>query len=307
MHDDPHRAPRHDIHTEGDVDTQQSVNVSGDRVRDVFGKVINVYRDSVALGVAVLALVLVAFIAGHAFGARATRSEPVDPSAPTAPPLGVVGNLGLGCLPPGAERAAPAPPAADAPYPPEVRLAFDFERIEGLRVLDAAPHGLHGWLVGSFTAGDDGYAGAGLYFDGASVVCVPDVSRLQVRRELEISVRVRPALIDNRTRNIVARFRPGAPSAFRLYLRNGYPVFWIGGPGAGVAVESPYQLEAGRWHHLVARFDGERLQLFVDDHETTREHRGTLQVSEAWLEIGSTSYRNEFFIGSIDELVIRGR
>ncbi len=84
MSSDQPRAPQHDIDAAGDVDTVQAVSIGGGHVRNVVGKVTNVYRDPVALSVAVLAL--------------------------------------------------------------------DFERIEGLRVLDASRYGLHGWLVGSFAA-----------------------------------------------------------------------------------------------------------------------------------------------------------
>lgn len=96
-------------------------------------------------------------------------------------------------------------------------------------------------------------------------------------------------------------------SSYRLYLRNGYPTFWLAGPGSGIAVESPFQLAAGRWHHLVARYDGERLAISVDGQEAAVDHRGSIPVTPIWLEIGSTPFRNEFFIGTIDELVISGR
>jgi hypothetical protein len=76
---------------------------------------------------------------------------------------------------------------------------------------------------------------------------------------------------------------------------------------SSATVESTFQLEAGEWHHLVASFDGEQLRLLVDDNEATQEYQGSIPASSAWLEVGSTSYRNEFFIGDIDELVIRGR
>jgi hypothetical protein len=133
-------------------------------------------------------------------------------------------------VPPEAADAATAPPVADSPYPDDVRLAMTFERIEGLRALDASRHGAHGWLIGSFGAGDVGHAGAGLYFDGASLVCVPDTSALRLSRELEIAVWVRPAVIDNKTRNIVARFRPGDAATQRL---------------PGLLARRPY-----RWRHV---------------------------------------------------------
>lgn len=314
MRDDQEPAARPKIKAGGDIETAQAVGISGGWVDNVVGRLTNVHhhRDQAALAVAVLALVLVASVGGMVAGWATATARSVTPpgssgnaAAQTAPPIGVTGVIS--CVPPEAADAGPAPPADASPYPDEVRLALSFEGRAGLRVLDASRHGAHGWLVGSFGARDEGHDGDGLYLDGASLVCVPDHQALRIRRELEISVWVRPAVIDDRTRNIVAKFARNGPSSYRLYLRNGYPTFWLGDPNGGVAVESPFQLEAERWHHLVARFDGARLSISVDGQEKPMEHQGTIPVSSVWLEIGSTPYRNEFFIGDIDELVIRGR
>lgn len=292
----------------GDVEALMQVSASQSAIGKVVGTssehTTHNYRDPAALLLAALALALVTFVGGRLWGIHEAQTQQTAVS-PTAPPVGVANNQALGCTP--TEDKPSVPSTHGAAQPEALQLAFDFEQVAGNWVIDSSARGAHGWRIGSFGAGEPGHTGTGLYFDGASLVCIPAVAAPKLRTELELSVWVQPAVIDNKTRNIIARFARDAPSAFRLYLRNGYPTFWLGDARGGVSVESSIQLEAGRWHHLVARFDGTRLTLAVDGQEVVIEHQGTIPSTSAWLEIGSTPYRNEFFIGTIDELQISGR
>lgn len=307
MSSEPPSQPKSDISIAGDADTIQTVHVSGGHVGNVISRA-TIFSGITTRDWLALILATLTFLMGF-WVAQLTRPQAAAALAQREPPIGVANNPALGCLPSDIKDVLPAPSFVGA-YPADVRLAMTFDQVDSVRVFDTSSHRMHGWLRGSFGLDGEqreGYDGTGgLYFDGASLVCIPDQAALALRQKIEISVWVRPALIDNKTRNVVTKFKPDLQgSSYRLYLRNGYPVFWLGGP-TGVTVESPYQLHAGQWSHLVVRYDGARLQLFVDDKEAAIDHRGSIPVTTAWLEIGSTSYRNEFFLGSIDELIIRG-
>ncbi len=259
----------------------------------------------------ILLLMAGSFAGGHRLGAEpvaqlASPESGAPAPGPTAgPPTNVVSGAGT-CPAPEAGRPAPAPPAPEG----DGALIIHFEDISGMWAVDSSGRGNHGWLHGSFGEGADqraGHDGAGLYLDGASTVCVPNSDSLSPRNELEIALWARPAVIDNKTRNLVAKLGLHAPSSYRLYLKNGYPTFTLDGPTGGATAASTIQLERGRWHRIEVRYDGATLQLAVDGQTTSVEYRGTIQQSDAWLEIGSTPYRNEFFIGEIDEVEIRGR
>lgn len=312
MSETPPPTPEPPPHTvtenQGDVEATITAQVAQSTIGEVVGKkeehttTVHNYRERLPWLMA-LAMLLVGLIAGLLIGQSPSAAAPAPPPAQTAPPLGVANNPALGCAP----AASPPAPAADSPLPAETRLALSFEQPQGNWIPDSSPHGAHAWRIGSFGAGEPGHAGGGLYFDGASLVCVPNSDSLQLRSAITIDLWVQPAVIDHKTRNLVAKFAVSAPSSYRLYLRDGYPTFWVGGPGSGAAVESPFQLAAGQWHHLVAHYDGARLAISVDGQERAVDHQGSIPVTPIWLEIGSTPYRNEFFIGTIDELVISGR
>lgn len=309
---EPQPAPDPSSHivteNKGDVEAMITAQIGQSAIGEVVGKkeehttTVHNYRERLPWLMS-LAMLLVGLAVGPLIDRLSSPASPTPQPVQTTPPIGVANNPALSCAP----DATPPAPAANSPLPAEARLALSFDPPQGNWLTDSSPHGAHAWRFGSFGEGEPGHAGSGLYFDGASLVCVPNTAALQIRSAITIDLWVQPAVIDNKTRNLVAKFAVNAPSSYRLYLRNGYPAFWLADPQSGIAVESPFQLEAGRWHHLVARYDGARLTISVDGQETAVDHRGSIPVTPIWLEIGSTPFRNEFFIGTIDELVISGR
>jgi dolichyl-diphosphooligosaccharide--protein glycosyltransferase len=163
------------------------------------------------------------------------------------------------------------------------------------------------------TAG--GHGGA-LAFDGDARVVVwdRDAPALEARRGLTLSAWFRtdpgtdyvdevpfPRLVSKSPSGSV-----GNTSGYQLSLSHGRLVAGVGdGPGAARLVGP--RVDDGRWHRAVLVWNGTVARLYVDGTlRDRRPYRGTPAGTER-LVVGATAQFTNPFVGTIDEVTVRGR
>lgn len=179
----------------------------------------------------------------------------------------------------------------------------------GQWAIDHSGENHHGWLLGNFARSyPQGKIHAGQYFDGKSTLCLGDKPAFNVTDQLLIDLWVYPTDLSYKTRNLVAKISEAKGFSYRLYLRGSQPIFHLYADSGEGELASAIDLKKDVWSHLVAHYDGEKMILLINEHEVAEKPYGyNLRSTHAWLEIGSSTYRNENFVGMIDEVIIAGR
>ncbi len=209
------------------------------------------------------------------------------------------------------QASAPSYSAANVFSPqgdPNTRLLLYLNEGTGTTAIDASGNGNHGSLVGNFSQPwPAGRLASGLFFDGASRVRIADNASLHFGNQITVQAWVRPTVIDNAARNIVSKISSTQGSAFRLFLRQGYPMFSVDMNTYGCGAIGNFVLTANRWYHLAGVYDGTIVRIFVDGVEAghcTPNGPPPLTQATGPLVIGSSTYENELFIGDIDQVKI---
>lgn len=190
---------------------------------------------------------------------------------------------------------------------PNTRLLLYFNEGSGSTVSDASGNGNNGTLSGNFAQPwPQGRFWSGLRFDGASRVLIPDSPSQRFGNQITVEAWVRPTVIDNRTRNIVSKISSTAGSAFRILLRDGYPLFIVSVEGGEYGAVSSLRLNANQWYHVAGIYDGPFVRIWVDGVERgwVYANGNAIRPSSATLMVGDTTYGGELFIGDIDQVKI---
>lgn len=190
---------------------------------------------------------------------------------------------------------------------PNTRLLLSFNEGSGSSVADASGNGNNGTLSGNFAQPwPQGRFWSGLSFDGASQVLIPDSPSQRFGNQITVEAWVRPTVIDNRTRNIVSKISSTAGSAFRILLRDGYPLFIVSVEGGEYGAVSSLRLNANQWYHVAGIYDGRFVRIWVDGVERgwVYANGNAIRPSSATLMVGDTTYGGELFIGDIDQVKI---
>jgi hypothetical protein len=154
----------------------------------------------------------------------------------------------------------------------------------------------------------DGRLGNALVFDGSDDhVTVPDSPSLSITGDITVSLWFKTAggvvgdrLIDPRSST--------ASNTFNMLFLGGDTVAFTIDTGAGVSSQSPTSYSDNNWHHVVGKWDGSDIYLYVDGVQVDSDPQtGSMDNLSAPLIIGD---RFDFvgpFNGSIDEVRIYNR
>ena len=172
-----------------------------------------------------------------------------------------------------------------------------------------------GTYAGGFTLGVAGAllgdADTASSFDGSSGrVALPNTASLNLTGDLTLEAWVKPSVVDNNARAVVAKAGTAASAAnrqFRLGLTNGQwrGTLWdtSGGTYNAIAATAP---AAGTWQHVVLTVSGSSLTIYVNGVQSgTATFSGTRNAASSGSAIARLSDGSrEFFAGTVDEVAI---
>ena len=182
--------------------------------------------------------------------------------------------------------------------------SYGFEEPVGTSVVDESG-GNDGVVDGPERTGS-GRFGRALSFDGDDdLVTVPDSASIDLTTGMTLEAWVKPeAATDWRT--VIFKESSGH-SAYALYA-NGetdVPSVYLGGVSGALGTS---ELDAGKWTHLAATYDGNNLRLFVNGTLAgTLPHEGDLSATDGPLTFGANHVWGEHFRGLIDEVRVYNR
>jgi hypothetical protein len=212
--------------------------------------------------------------------------------------------------------------------PPEPNAAFDFERIEGDRIIDRLDTNRVATLVdGPLPVA--GKSGQALEFNGDNLAILKGVGAFHRTSAFSFSLWVRPTETQSRA-VIFHRSRAWTDSGSRGYelvleeMRPAFGLvhFW---PGNAIQVRAMDPLPVGAWSHLTITYDGssraEGLRLYLDGEpmivETVRDHLvkdivhrkewGDSDVDNVELTLAGRFRDSGFKGGAIDEFQVYDR
>jgi len=205
-------------------------------------------------------------------------------------------------IPPPIEASA-APLAANA----GLVAAYAFDEGSGTAVTDISGNGNTG-IIGGAVWSTSGRFGNALAFNGTnSQVTVPNADSLQFTAGMTLEAWVHPTATPIGWRSLIAK----NPDDYFLMASSSVgnrPAFggtWIAGFQSTIG---PSVLAVNTWTHLAATFDGASVRLFANGVQVASQVQTTpLVPSTGTLQIGGSSYPNEYFAGRIDEVRIYNR
>jgi uncharacterized protein DUF4082/concanavalin A-like lectin/glucanase superfamily protein/galactose oxidase-like protein/Big-like domain-containing protein/purple acid phosphatase-like protein/Kelch motif protein len=182
--------------------------------------------------------------------------------------------------------------------------SYGFEEPVGNVVADES--GSHDGDISGATRSGTGRFGRALSFDGKDdIVTVPDDSALRLTTGMTLEAWVKPTAA-TAWRNVIAKESNGG-AAYALYANSDAdrPAIFLGGT---TGVSGPSVLDANRWTHLAATFDGATLRLFVNGAPAgTQAVDGEMSPGEGPLTFGANHVWGEHFRGLIDEVRVYNR
>ena len=189
------------------------------------------------------------------------------------------------------------------------RWSFD-QMNEGI-LTDTSRNGNHAQLMGAARlAPDQGGSALLLGREGGYVEC-PNESAFDLRDEIAISCWIRADALTGYDQPIIAK----GEFAWRLFWRGNAKQLAFHGAG----LDPPHLwrvngqkmvVDDGRWHHVVATFDGQRLYLYVDGAlDASVLVSGKLATNNEPVRVGALSEDTQrgSWTGSIDEVGIHAR
>jgi formylglycine-generating enzyme required for sulfatase activity len=211
-------------------------------------------------------------------------------------------------------KKAPAWP----PFRDGLVLHYSFDEA-GDRVQDLSGKGNHGMVHGAtWTA--KGKVGGAYEFDGRSTFISRDYDDrsaifaqnppLSLAAWFKTSSQTPPA------QSVLGTHRAGGLDGYALFVLTGHQ--WNGDfrgeiqCGLGCTVLSKAPVNDGRWHHVVAAWDGEQLRLFVDGiaQSSNKSKPDVSYTSRPPFQVGHISYAppwrdsEYYFQGTIDEVMV---
>jgi PKD repeat protein len=187
--------------------------------------------------------------------------------------------------------------------------AYGFEETSGTTVTDASGKGNNGTIKEAVRI-SNGRFGNALKFDGINDwVTVNDSASLDLSSDMTLEAWVYPQQsMPNDWRTIIMKEQTGG-AVYNLNATNdtNLPGFSYH-DGAWHSLNGPEPLPLNQWTHLVATYDGNVQQLYINGvMVASRNQTGLIPISDGALRIGGNSILGEFFQGYIDEVRIYNR
>ena len=186
--------------------------------------------------------------------------------------------------------------------------AYGFEEISGTTVADASGNGNHGTIKEAVRISAGRY-GKALKFDGVNDwVTVNDGASLDLSTGLTLEAWVYPQSVTSGGKTVILKEQSGG-AVYNLYSTEdaNVPISSFN-DGSYRVISGPDQLPVNQWTHLVATYDGQVQQLYVNGIKVSEQaQNGLIQQSTGVLRIGGNSVWGEFFKGYIDEVRIYNR
>ena len=184
--------------------------------------------------------------------------------------------------------------------------AYGFEELSGATVADASGNGNHGTIKEAVSI-TTGHSGNALKFDGVNDwVTVNDSASLDLSTGMTLEAWIYPTSLSSKS--VMIKEQPG-DLIYGLYANENasLPISYIKTAGYSTAQgKNPLPLQ--QWSHLVATYDGQYQQLYVNGVMVTKTLLNSLiQQSTGLLHIGGNSIWGEYFQGYIDEVRIYNR
>jgi len=224
-------------------------------------------------------------------------------------------------------RAAPKAPTAAKALKPRQQLpagsillmTFEpdtFTSKDGrVYVADMSGFGNHGIVTGA-TQTPKGRAGAALQFNGQDNVLLPTLRTYLTRqlKQLTISVWVSPT--DAKGFRFIFDVGKYGWTCISLFCRDGKPTFYLADRYGGGGCVSDKLVPTGKWHHVVAVWDGAEQRVYINGQARARTPtRGLtlnpISVSAEPAQLGSQAKSEDveqrYFHGAMDEVAVFAR
>jgi PKD repeat protein len=187
--------------------------------------------------------------------------------------------------------------------------AYGFEEASGsTTVTDTSGNSNNGTIKEAVRIADGRYGNA-LKFDGVNDwVTVNDSASLDLSSGMTLEAWIYPQSMPNDWKTIIMKEKTGG-SVYNLNATNdvnlpGFSFY----DGAWRSLNGPEPLPLNQWAHLVATYDGNVQQLYVNGVlVASRNQAGLIPTSDGALRIGGNNILGEFFQGYIDEVRIYNR
>lgn len=196
-------------------------------------------------------------------------------------------------------QVASALPAAAGPVDLERGLVghWNFEEGDGTEILDSSGNGNHGTLMGDNPAAAWTSDVPSSQFSGLGGVTLDDPSEkvelstspsLEVTGQLSITAWVKLVEMDGKPREL---FLKGENAGIRLRSDGLFVLAAEPGTIVGDILNEPRSdLPINKWFHLLARYDGQQMEVFVNGRrETSRKRSGPVYTGKQKVRIGERS------------------
>jgi len=191
----------------------------------------------------------------------------------------------------------------------DFRAFWKFDENSGIMAFDSSSNDNDGTISGAtWTSGKSGSA---LSFDGVNdYVSVGSDSSLNIVDAITIEAWVKTT--SNNEITVVGRGSSQSDHSFHFAVENGYPVFIFANGYSmttGDLITGSKQVNDGIWHHIVGRFNGSTIEIYVDGEYDSGILKTTKPFSNNDIptNIGVLGGYSTYFDGTIDEVKIYAR
>ncbi|MDQ7779534.1 MAG: LamG domain-containing protein, partial [Planctomycetota bacterium] len=195
----------------------------------------------------------------------------------------------------GAGGGGPEPAPATRPL-----AHWSFDDPPGSAVNDDSGNGFNGEVRGA-SERVAGISGSAISLPGPTFIEFSCSDKLQIGKELTIQAWVKPENPKSDLYQYVIEFWDNYLLRFDTATEGGRPSFFVyvdGNPEPRLSGKVP---EPGAWHHVVAVWTGDRMQLWIDGENKEAPRTGKPSPKKNTLKIGSG------FVGALDEIKIFDR